>query len=280
MAHVIANINILFPDPEEIDIQAIGELLPKAIEQDNYIMTGYLDDLIAKLEKGVAEVPEWIIPGWRSSEELKRSIRPPKMLTHWEGTLEDDVEYLLGIAQEEDTGVDLEDLRAQILRNMQDDVERGEVMVSLKNNQALIDLRWDEETFRVYGACLQVPNGVTLAVSSKDPCQCRGGCRVMTCYQHENWDPVTETVLFEEPTEEQGALSALEWFEGECQNCYRVIRKKCYAVRLPIESGGWRGCYCSFRCLREQTEPARDVRHRMINWFEDMYSRFGVYDRD
>lgn len=280
MTHVVTNVNILFPDPEEIDLNAISGLLSRAIESNNYIMTGYLDDMIAKLEKGVAEVPGWIITGWRSSEDLERSVLPPEMLADWKGTLEEDVEYILSIAAREGLGVDLDDLRAQMLHNMQDDAERAIVMISLKNNQKLIDLRWDQETFRVFGACLQVPNGVTLAPVSRDPCQTRGGCRVMTCYQHENWDPITESVIFEDPTEEKGALVSLEWFQGDCQNCHRIIRKKCYAVRLPIESGGWRGCYCSFRCMREQTESARDVRHRMIDWFEDMYNRFGVYDRD
>lgn len=280
MSRIIANINTLFPDPEEIDLQAIAELLPRAIEADNYILTAYLDDLIAKLERGVVAVPEWIIPGWKSAAELEASVLPPKMLTEWHGTLEEDVEYILQLTEREHPGVNLADLRAQMLAQMQDDVPRRAMMVSLRNNRALIELEWDKETFRVFGGCLKPPNGVTLSDVSKDVCQTRGGCRVMTCYQHENWDPIMEAPIFQDPVDEPRALAALEWFTESCQNCHRVIRKKCYAVRMPIESGGWRGCYCSFLCLREQTETANNVRHRMINWFEELYYSYGIYDRD
>ena len=281
MAHVVANVTVLFPDPEVIDLDALVGLLVRAIEADNFALTAYLDTLIAMLEKGVAPIPDWIIPGWRSSAELLNSLRAPVLLSTWDGMLTDDIEYCLAIAQQEDPSIDLEDLRAQMHRQMSSlDEERRDVMRSMRNNDTLINLMWDQETFRVLGACLQVPNSVTLAATSDDPCQCHGGCRVMLCYQHENWDPTTEDVIFQEPTEEAGALAALEWFSGECQNCYRIILKKCYGVRMPIESGGWRGCYCSFACLRQQTEPTHDVRHRMLNFTEELYARFGVYDRD
>lgn len=43
------------------------------------------------------------------------------------------------------------------------------------------------------------------------------------------------------------------WFSGSCINCHKKIRHKHYAVRLPVITGGWFGCYCSWDCVREYT---------------------------
>ncbi len=45
-----------------------------------------------------------------------------------------------------------------------------------------------------------------------------------------------------------------EWFFGSCIECHRRIKHKHYAVRQPIITGGWFGCYCSWDCVREYTQ--------------------------
>lgn len=42
-----------------------------------------------------------------------------------------------------------------------------------------------------------------------------------------------------------------DWFLGYCQRCARRISNRYYSVRLPIASGGWYGCFCSFPCMRQ-----------------------------
>lgn len=41
-----------------------------------------------------------------------------------------------------------------------------------------------------------------------------------------------------------------EWFLGYCERCRRTVLAPCHAVRYPILTGGWVGCFCSTRCAR------------------------------
>ena len=40
-----------------------------------------------------------------------------------------------------------------------------------------------------------------------------------------------------------------EWFRGYCPICHYRISKACYCARIPLPSGGWYGCYCSWDCV-------------------------------
>ena len=40
-------------------------------------------------------------------------------------------------------------------------------------------------------------------------------------------------------------------FDGRCEQCLYQIRDRSHALRIPVEEGGWMGCYCSFKCLEE-----------------------------
>jgi len=42
------------------------------------------------------------------------------------------------------------------------------------------------------------------------------------------------------------------WFTGNCDNCLKKIKKMEYAVRKPIFTGGWNGCFCSFKCVLDK----------------------------
>lgn len=42
----------------------------------------------------------------------------------------------------------------------------------------------------------------------------------------------------------------VDWFNGSCDTCFMKIRKRWYAIRLPLFGGGWTGCFCSFSCAR------------------------------
>jgi hypothetical protein len=42
---------------------------------------------------------------------------------------------------------------------------------------------------------------------------------------------------------------ANSWFKGQCDFCEKKIQKMRYAVRYPMENGGFIGCYCSFNCI-------------------------------
>lgn len=43
----------------------------------------------------------------------------------------------------------------------------------------------------------------------------------------------------------------VDWFVGSCDFCEDEIFLKESTLRIPLEGGGWKGCFCSFQCIRE-----------------------------
>jgi len=80
----------------------------------------------------------------------------------------------------------------------------------------------------------------------------------------------------------------LDWFGGYCEFCLRKIRRRWHAVRQPNESGGWTGCYCSWKCVSDgmATPETFDglsdnsvVTKSLIKLFNDQLHTYGIQDR-
>jgi len=54
---------------------------------------------------------------------------------------------------------------------------------------------------------------------------------------------------YEVLTKEELQSLATSWFKGQCDHCEKKIEKFRYAVRYPMENGGYIGCYCCFNCI-------------------------------
>ena len=65
----------------------------------------------------------------------------------------------------------------------------------------------------------------------------KGPCRMLSC-------------ICRDAEENQGELMS-DWFTGKCDVCNRIIEDMSHAVRYPVKGGGWRGCYCSFKCISD-----------------------------
>ncbi len=81
---------------------------------------------------------------------------------------------------------------------------------------------------------------------------------------------------------------AIDWFVGYCEMCNLRIRRRWHAVRSPNQSGGWTGCYCSWRCVRDElvTPDSFDgtinpslINIGLINEIEKQIIKLGVQDR-
>lgn len=69
---------------------------------------------------------------------------------------------------------------------------------------------------------------------------------------------LSEEEAFDLTREELIDLST-SWFKGYCDYCEKKIEKMRYAVRYPMENGGFIGCYCSFNCIYvSKTYPIYD----------------------
>lgn len=42
------------------------------------------------------------------------------------------------------------------------------------------------------------------------------------------------------------------WFDGSCDECGQRIRSYHHCLRLPMLTGGWMGCFCSWKCLEDR----------------------------
>jgi hypothetical protein len=75
-------------------------------------------------------------------------------------------------------------------------------------------------------------------------------------------------------------VTKLPWFSGNCEKCLLKIRHYFHAVRVPMQFGGWSGCFCSWKCAREAvTVDFRLPIYKYIDYFEKQINKIGILDR-
>jgi len=124
----------------------------------------------------------------------------------------------------------------------------------------------DIPLFREFG-----PVNCIYSRSEYDPdhiCSKYGGCRMFLCTEFEE---VNEDLLNEESDVE------VQWFYGYCDNCNKSISQKHFALRLPLLHGGWKGCYCSFRCLEGDVEDENTA--TIVGRMKEQLQTIGIRDR-
>jgi len=76
----------------------------------------------------------------------------------------------------------------------------------------------------------------------------------------------------------------IEWYTGSCDKCGFRIRNICHCVRMPVISGGWEGCFCSWKCTTDYTESSYYDDSILINDLIALYSKqlseHGMYERE
>lgn len=110
-------------------------------------------------------------------------------------------------------------------------------------------------------------------IAGSGPCQRYGGCRMLTCceYESETSDSLAHDIMMMDEH-----VTPVNWWRKRCDACHTPILAKEYAVRQPLVSGGWRGCYCSFDCL----PPTDKLTSTLIEAVQQQLSDVGIYDAD
>tara|TARA_R110001592_G_scaffold18816_6_gene77660 strand:- start:5013 stop:6191 length:1179 start_codon:yes stop_codon:yes gene_type:complete len=99
-----------------------------------------------------------------------------------------------------------------------------------------------------------------------------GPCRMLQC-----------ECLESEETEDNGAYDykgEITWFQGRCDSCRKFILDISHALRFPNNHGGWKGCYCSFECLK--ADPPHKVTKEeniLLGIMKANIDRGGIMDR-
>ena len=70
------------------------------------------------------------------------------------------------------------------------------------------------------------------------------------------------------------------WFKGVCDECDVKIRNLSYAIRFPLISGGWIGCYCCFECMNKSPPIAiTETNQISIDMMKETLKTDGIFDR-
>ena len=99
-----------------------------------------------------------------------------------------------------------------------------------------------------------------------------GPCRMLECICCE----------FDDVSYEGEKIEAVysNWFTGRCNVCMRSIRDSSHTVRLPLENGGWNGCYCSIDCIRgDNTIRINEKVNILLNNMMFTLDDAGIMDR-
>lgn len=112
-----------------------------------------------------------------------------------------------------------------------------------------------------------------------------------SCRMFEYNNPASKDIMdrFFEGDVEDEQVNYIDWFTGKCDACGRKIRQYWHAVRIPLECGGWSGCYGDWKCAMDdlpksisdnalQFEPG-PIRKRLIKHFATEMNRDRIYDR-
>lgn len=153
--------------------------------------------------------------------------------------------------------------------------QKREALNDALENKAKADLADNEELFALFGPA----NLIVDADLANDESECckYGGCRMFTCIEFEDFLDPSDNIIYK-PEE----YSTKDWFTGACQFCHLRIRRLWHAIRKPLDHGGWKGCYCSAKCIRDeldtQTDPNPLVSALLDKTVEEL-KRIGIQDR-
>jgi hypothetical protein len=167
---------------------------------------------------------------------------------------------------------------------------------------ASLDMLINANVFKILGPANTF---ITSALDENHPCDRYGGCRMLVCDQFEVkpfdsiessveiYDIISDYDYTYNPNSAPNAKMKDEaiirkftgnWFTGSCFFCFSKIKKLEYAAREPLANGGWRRCYCSWRCVKKQllSEPEskeRDIKYYLAVNFAKTCHHIGIYER-
>lgn len=193
------------------------------------------------------------------------------------------------LSQNDEKDVDF--LTNQIALMDADDRRKLAQLYKLNPNR-IADLQNNPDLFRVYGPVNPYLDEDFLHLKTEEGIPdinvVTGGARMFSDMKIE-FDPDTDEAL-------------TTWFTGVCGACSKRIAAYHYAVRMPHQSGGWLGCYCSWDCVRDfmaylVTDENTDyddptlgldpdqvnflkIRLGLIHEYEEQMNRLGIQDRD
>jgi hypothetical protein len=190
-------------------------------------------------------------------------------------SLENCVDFLtLGFTKYGIEFVDMDEAKKALREKLEPMSEQTRLayMSSFLTQESMESLNKEETLFQILGPANPILNGDYTQMDHI--CYKFGGCRMLycNCYEIELQLQIDDQSLPYYPNIPQ-------WFKGQCEQCNRVIPKRCYSVRRPLPQGGWMGTYCSWNCLQLSGRVDDDLSIAYSDKFENELSQFGLTDR-
>lgn len=171
--------------------------------------------------------------------------------------------------------VDMEEAKKAIQEKLEamSEEQRLAYMSSFLTQDSMDTLNKNELLFQILGPANPILQGDYTQMDHV--CYKYGGCRMLycNCFELELQLQIEENSLPYYPNIPQ-------WFKGKCEQCNRVIPKRCYSIRRPLPQGGWLGTYCSWNCLQLSGRVDDDLSIAYCDKFENQVSEFGITDRE
>lgn len=150
--------------------------------------------------------------------------------------------------------------------------EKAAYLQDAFENKAKVNLADDDDLFAILGPANAIVDS-DLA-DDESICYNYGGCRMLCCIEFEDFLNPDEEIIYD-----RSEYSQTEWFKGACQVCHLRIRRPAHALRMPLEHGGWKGCYCSETCLRKDIDEDNLLIWALLDQVIADLNRIGIQDR-
>ena len=162
------------------------------------------------------------------------------------------------------------ELRKRLVAATQE--EKSAMIQDALENKAKLDLADQDDIFVILGPANAI---VESDLADDDGLDHKyGGCRMLTCIEFEDFLDPSEEIVYD-----YSEYKPTDWFTGHCQVCHLRIRRPAHAIRMPLEHGGWRGCYCSEKCLRKDIPRDNILISALLDQVIVDLNKIGIQDR-
>lgn len=229
----------------------------------NHLIKDYIETKMVESSKYLS-APEWIINEYDYLPNMN----------------ELNIEYKIPVKTIDQLLVDLSDTQDEMdqIENYYNSLNENDQKIMLdkySKQKYRQQLNFNNELFKIYG-----PANTQIARDLTDEHICsKYGCRMLLCRELEIQEINHDEVDDFDVNYEIDNYDKSDWFTNQCDKCFNHIQFRHYAVRLPLHTGNWLGCYCSWKCVRDTLSDTDVVEHELINIFEEQLLKIGIQDR-
>lgn len=261
-----------------LSFEEYQELYDLSVNEGNYVVQGFLGDQLNTVSP-YAPIPDWV-KNYTESDDLPYEdelVVPEEDINilQMPHDNEEIIDILTEGLQAAGRGSEEMELSKMELRRELSGASEEDKMAMIREaleNKAKRNLSSNEDLFAIFGPVNAIIDDDL--TSYKDPYHSFGGCRMFSCIEFEDFLEQSGYQIVYNLSE----YKSTDWFKEACQICHLRIRRFAHAIRMPLDHGGWKGCYCSEKCLRRDLNSNVLVTALVDELMKEL-RRIGIQDR-